>query len=76
MVLLAKLGVIDAPFLRKYRRYAILIAFVIAAIVTPTPDVVNQTLMGLPLVVLYEVSIWAVLVFGKKSVSQDDEQEA
>ncbi len=65
MVLLAKLGIVDAAFLRKHRRYAILFAFIIAAIVTPTPDVVNQTLMGLPIVVLYEVSIWAVIVFGR-----------
>lgn len=65
MVLLAKLGVVDAPFLRKNRRNAILFAFIIAAIVTPTPDVINQTLMGLPIVVLYEVSIWAVMVFGR-----------
>ena len=67
MVLLAKLGIVDAPFLRKHRRYAVLFAFIIAAIVTPTPDVINQTLMGLPLVVLYEISIWAVMVFGKKA---------
>lgn len=71
MVLLAKLGLVDAPLLRRHRRYAILIAFVIAAIVTPTPDVINQTLMGLPLVVLYEVSIWAVMIFGKKSLGGD-----
>jgi sec-independent protein translocase protein TatC len=69
MVLLAKLGIVDAPFLRKHRRYAILFAFIIAAIVTPTPDVINQTLMGLPIVVLYEVSIWAVAVFGRKSTA-------
>jgi len=70
MVLLARLGVVDAAFLRRHRKYAVLLAFVIAAIVTPTPDVINQTLMGLPLVVLYEVSIWAVLVFGKRHLSE------
>jgi len=43
--------------LAKNRRYAILIAFIVAAILTPTPDVFNQTLMAVPMIVLYEVGI-------------------
>ncbi len=66
MVMLAKIGVVNAPFLRAHRKYAFLIAFIIAAILTPTPDVVNQMLMGFPLIVLYEISIIAVRFFGKK----------
>lgn len=66
MVFLAKMGVVDAPFLGKNRKYAFLIAFIIAAIVTPTPDVVNQLLMAGPLVVLYEISIVAVRFFARK----------
>jgi sec-independent protein translocase protein TatC len=69
MVLLAKIGLVDAPFLRKYRRYAILIAFVFAAVLTP-PDVVSQLLMAGPLVVLYEVSIIAVKLFGRKKLQE------
>ena len=68
MVLLARLGVVDAPFLRRHRRYAILFAFIIAAILTPTPDVVNQLFMAVPLVVLYEVSIVAVGLVGRKAL--------
>jgi sec-independent protein translocase protein TatC len=49
MVFLAKIGVVDVAFLNKNRKYAILINFIIAAILTPTPDVVNQMLMGVPL---------------------------
>jgi sec-independent protein translocase protein TatC len=60
MVMLAKLGVVNAAFLRKHRKYAILISFIIAAILTPTPDVVNQLMMAGPLVILYEVSIGAI----------------
>lgn len=67
MVLLSRLGVVDAPFLRRHRRYAILFAFIIAAILTPTPDVINQLLMAGPLIVLYEVSIVAIGFFGGKS---------
>lgn len=65
MVLLAKVGLVNARMLRQYRRYAFLLAFVIAAILTPTPDVVNQLMMAIPLVVLYEVSIVAVWGFGR-----------
>lgn len=63
LVFLGKLGIIDVSFLRRNRKYAILIAFIIAAILTPTPDVVNQVLMGGPLVILYEIGIVAVRIF-------------
>lgn len=66
MVLLAKMGVVNTAFLNAHRKYAILLSFVIAAIVTPTPDVVNQLMMAIPLVVLYEISIVAVWMFGRK----------
>jgi len=69
MVFLAKLGIVNASFLRKNRKYALLIAVVVAAILTPTPDVVNQLLMAGPLVILYEVSIVAVSVLGRKTLA-------
>lgn len=53
---LAKVGLVTAAFLRKYRRYAIVIILIIAAIVTP-PDVVSQTIVTIPLIILYEASI-------------------
>ncbi|PIE60256.1 MAG: hypothetical protein CSA31_02980 [Desulfobulbus propionicus] len=67
MVFLAKIGVVNTPFLRKNRKYAVLIAFIVAAILTPTPDVVNQLLMAGPLIILYEISIWAIGVFARKT---------
>ena len=73
MVFLAKMGVVDVPFLNRNRKYAILINFIIAAILTPTPDIVNQMMMGVPMMVLYEVSLLAVWLFGKKSfIGYDD----
>ncbi len=69
MVFLAKIGVVDVPFRNKNRKYAILINFIIAAILTPTPDIVNQMLMGVPLLVLYEISVVAVWVFGRKKLT-------
>jgi sec-independent protein translocase protein TatC len=53
---LAKLGLVSAAFLRKYRKYALVIILIIAAIVTP-PDVISQTIVTIPLVILYEASI-------------------
>lgn len=60
MLFLGMMGIVRAEWLRKWRRYAILIAFIVAAILTPTPDVVNQILMAVPLVVLYEFGILLV----------------
>ena len=66
MVFLAKAGLVSVSFLNRNRKYAILINFIIAAILTPTPDIVNQMMMGGPLLVLYEVSVLAVWFFGRK----------
>jgi sec-independent protein translocase protein TatC len=66
MVFIAKTGLIDVTFLNRNRKYAILINFIVAAILTPTPDVVNQLMMAIPLMVLYEISVIAVWVFARK----------
>jgi sec-independent protein translocase protein TatC len=66
ITLLSMLGVVTPQFLSKNRKYAILINFVIAAVLTPTPDIVNQSLMAGPLIILYEVGIICARVFGKK----------
>jgi len=66
--LLARLGIITPKWLASKRKAAVLLAFVLAAIITPTFDPLNQTLVAAPLVVLYELSIWlAKLVARKKS---------
>ncbi|RUM36957.1 MAG: twin-arginine translocase subunit TatC [Desulfobulbus sp.] len=75
MVFLAKIGLVDAPFLVKNRKYAFLIAFIIAAVLTPTPDVVNQFFMAAPLVVLYEISILAVRFFARKPLTGFDSND-
>ncbi len=67
MVLLSKLGLLTEDFLRKNRKFAILGAFVVAAIATPTPDMFNQFLMALPLILLYEIGIFVIRILGKKS---------
>jgi sec-independent protein translocase protein TatC len=59
IVLLVWMGIMTTAFLRKYRRHAIVVIFIIAAIVTPTPDPITQTIFALPLYVLYEIAIIA-----------------
>jgi sec-independent protein translocase protein TatC len=67
---LARLGVVTVEFLRKYRKYAILLFFCGAAILTP-PDVVTQVMMALPLILLYEVSILGARIFGREKRAVD-----
>jgi sec-independent protein translocase protein TatC len=71
---LAKLGIVSVSFLKKNRKYALLLFFVGAAILTP-PDVVTQIMMALPLMVLYEISIVGARIFGKKPSENDDNAE-
>jgi len=56
--LLSRLGILTPEFLRQKRRYGIVTIFVVAAILTPTVDAFTQVLLAVPLMVLYEVSIW------------------
>lgn len=58
--LFAKLGFISADFMRRYRRHAVVIILVVAAIITPTSDVFTLLLVSFPMWLLYEVSIWIV----------------
>src|SRR5438552_7013964 len=66
LTILARLGVVNAKMLARNRKYAILGAFIAGAVLTPTPDAFNQTLMAGPLVLLYEVGIVCARVFGRK----------
>lgn len=62
---LTKLGLVTPNFLRTYRKYAIVLVLIIAAIVTP-PDVVSQTIVAIPMLLIYEASIW-ISVFVSKT---------
>lgn len=69
---LARLGVVSVDFLKKNRKYALLLFFAGAAILTP-PDVVTQVMMAMPLMLLYEISILGARIFGKKKAAPDPE---
>jgi sec-independent protein translocase protein TatC len=64
---LTKLGLVTPEFLRKYWKYAVVIILIVAAIVTP-PDVVSQTIVAIPMLLIYEVSIFIskIVVLNKK----------
>src|SRR5712692_1070260 len=64
---LARLGIVTPAFLLQKFKWAIVIAFIIAAIVTPTPDMVTQTALALPMIGLYALGIGIAWIFGKKT---------
>lgn len=68
----ARFGFVSVPFLKKNRKYAILIFFAGSAILTP-PDVVTQTMLAIPLMVLYELSIVGARVFGRKPLDEAED---
>ena len=70
ILFLSGLGVVNAPMLRKKRKYMLLIFFMLAAFLTP-PDLITQTLMAGPLILLYEVSILIAMIFGRKPKKKD-----
>lgn len=72
---LARIGVITPEFMRKYRRHAIVVVLIIAAIITP-PDVFSQTLVSIPLILLYEVSIFIAARVVKKRELDDAAADA
>ena len=69
---LAKLGLVSVDFLKKNRKYALLLFFAGAAILTP-PDVVTQIMMALPLMLLYEISIIGARIFGRPKIESEAE---
>lgn len=72
---LAKLGILSSDFLRRKRKLAIVLIFVAAAVLSPSPDVLTQLLMAGPLIVLYEASVWIVHFFGSKPFKTGDAVE-
>ncbi len=75
LTLLGMAGIVSAKVLSAGRRYAIVGVFVVAAIVTP-PDPISQTLLALPIILLYEVSIWCVRIIEMRRKKEDAAAEA
>ena len=73
---LTSLGMVGTKALRKFRRWAILLSFVVSAVLTPTPDAVNQLLMAGPMIVLYEVGIWVSWFVDKQRLAEKAQRKA
>ena len=69
-MVLSMFGLITPKFLRKYRRHAIVTFFIAAAILTP-PDPTTQILLAVPMVLLYEVTIWVSFFFSKRRKTKE-----
>ena len=74
VVVLARMGIVSVQKLRDFRGYFIVLAFVVAAIVTP-PDVVSQLSLAIPMCLLYEVGIWAAQIFIKHTKAPEEAEE-
>lgn len=69
--ILTKIGIINSKFLRKYWRHSIVVILILAAIITPTPDPVNQMVFAFPLIILYEISILVSKIVEKTQKKKD-----
>jgi sec-independent protein translocase protein TatC len=68
---LARLGIVTAGQLIRWFRWAVLMIFVVAAVITPTPDVATQTVFAVPMMLLYLLGIVVAALFGKKRDADD-----
>lgn len=74
MFFLAKIGIVNAVYLRKIRKYAIVVIFIVAGVITPGPDVVSQLAVAMPLLLLYEISIFLARKVDKERAKRDAEE--
>ncbi len=70
---LAKVGIMTPPFMRHYRRHAILVIFILSALITPTTDMITQLIVAIPMLFLYEISI---MVAGRVQKRKEKEEKA
>jgi sec-independent protein translocase protein TatC len=68
--ILARIGLVSGPFLLRNTRYAVLVAFVVAAVITPTTDVANMMMMTVPMIGLYLLGVVVAYLFGKKRTKE------
>ena len=69
---LARMGLVSGGFLLRNTRYAILIAFIVAAVITPTTDIPNMMMMAVPMILLYMLGVGVAYVFGKKRKTDEE----
>ncbi len=72
---LSRFGIITSKLMTKYFKYAVLVVFIIAAVITPTPDPITQSIVALPMLALYGLSILIALVVGKRKEKKRKKEE-
>ena len=68
---LSKIGVVTPSFLAKNRRWAVVVAFILGALITPTFDPINQALVAIPIIVLYEAGVWLAKIGGRRPATEE-----
>jgi len=71
---LSRMGLVTSRWMIKKFKYAVLVAFIIAAVITPTPDMMTQSIIAIPMLILYGLSIGIALVFGKRDQKTREEK--
>ncbi len=66
IIIAARLGLVTPEFLARSRKYALLLCFIVGAVLTPTPDIFNQTLMAVPMYLLYEVGLLVARIMARR----------
>ena len=72
---LSRMGIITSRWMIKNFKYAVLVVFIVAAIITPSPDVINQSILAVPMLVLYGLGILIAFIFGKKREKKEKSRE-
>lgn len=75
VVVLARIGLVSIEKLKQFRSYFIVLAFIVAAVITP-PDIVSQLALAIPMCLLYEVGIWAAQIFIKHTKAPEEKTSA
>jgi sec-independent protein translocase protein TatC len=70
---LARIGVVSSQVLGHYRKYAVMVALILSAIITPDATLFTMLLMAVPLIILYEIGIWGARLFGRRKVATEPE---
>ncbi|MFM1914275.1 MAG: hypothetical protein RIR51_2128 [Bacteroidota bacterium] len=69
---LSQIGILTPKFMKEYRRHALVVILIIAAIITPSPDMISQILVAFPLLGLYEISIWVSRRVEKRKIKEEE----